>query len=83
MRRRWFRYGKPWGLLAKANPKATTASVIFHALLWATVGPILYAVAMYFRQTSTDHWAAKLAICALLFALVGGLMEWQIDDSDE
>ena len=82
-KRRWSQYGKPWGLLAKTNRTATPASVARHAVGSSIVGTILYGAVIYFRNEPTDSWPAKLILWAIGFAFVGGLMEWQTDDSDD
>jgi hypothetical protein len=78
-KRRWFRYGEPWGLLARDNPSATWKSVARRALLFGVTYPWLYAVVIYFRDEPTPHWPAKLAACAIGFMAIGALAEWQRD----
>ncbi len=82
-KRRWFRYGEPWGLLAKTNPHATRGSVARHGIAWAAVGAMIYWGFVYFKDWSTDHWLAKSLSLAIFLGLIGVLTEWQIDDSDD
>jgi hypothetical protein len=78
-KRRWFQDG----LLAKANPRATRASVARHGAAWAAVGAIGYWACVYFQDWSTDHWLAKTVSLAIFLGLIGMLCEWQIDDSED
>jgi hypothetical protein len=82
-KRRWVAYGEPWGLLAKTNPKATVRSLIRHAIGWAVAGVATFWALVYWKDGSIDYWPAKSIGFAALFGCVGGLMEWQIDDSDD
>jgi hypothetical protein len=79
-KRRWFRYGEPWGLLEKTNPSATWSSVARRALAGAVLGPTAYGAVIYFRRDPTEYLAIKLILSSVLCAFVTGVIDWQIDD---
>ena len=88
-RRRWLRYGEPWGLLAKTNSKATRRSVITHAFLAGVIFPAIYGVLMWaglVRDFWTGHDKKIQAVLLLGFvvfsAFIGGLSEWQVEVDD-
>jgi hypothetical protein len=79
--RRWFRLGEPWGLLAKTNQNATRRGVATWAIIGA-VGCGLIAVLQEFRTGFfLPFWAWPVWIA--FGGFVGGLIEWQIDDTDD
>jgi hypothetical protein len=77
--RRWFRFGEPWGLLAKANAKATPSSIVKRAILYGITYPWIYAALIYFRQEATAGWPLKITLCVAAFMALGALAEWQRD----
>lgn len=79
-KRRWFRLGEPWGLLAKTNPKATTSSVLRRAIVVAATGAGLFGMLIYFRTEPTPSWQIKIALWGLACGFLGALFEWQVDD---
>jgi hypothetical protein len=80
--RRWFRFGEPWGLLAKTNPRASWSSVVRRAIKGAVVGPAIYGALIYLRGLPTEYLCAKLVVCSLLFAFIAGVVEWQVDEGE-
>jgi len=81
-RRRWSKFGGPWGLLAKTNPRASWSSVVRHAIAGAVFGPTAYGALIYFRGLLTEYLGAKLVVSSLLFAFVAGVVEWQVDEEE-
>jgi hypothetical protein len=81
-KRRWFRYGEPWGLLAKTNPRASWSSVARRALAGAVLGPVAYGAIVYFRRDPTEYLAIKLTVASVLCAFVYGVCEWQFDEDE-
>jgi hypothetical protein len=79
---RWFWFGEPWGVFAKTNPAATRKSVIRHTVGWALVGMVIFAALVYAGRWSAEYWPAKAIVMAIFFGFIGGLTEWQVDDSD-
>ncbi len=74
-KRRWFKFGEPWGLLAKTNPKATTSSALRRAIVVAATAAGLYGILIYFRAESTPSWQIKISLWSLACGLIGALFE--------
>jgi hypothetical protein len=71
------RSDKP-GVFARLNPHASARSVVYKALIWAVVFPLLYGVVVLFREEPTSYLAFKMTLCAVLGAFVGAICEWQV-----
>ncbi|MEX2118360.1 MAG: hypothetical protein WD847_02015 [Pirellulales bacterium] len=82
-RHRWLRYGRPWGLLEKTNPKATLGSVVRHAILWGIVMPLLFGVLMWLGGADASKIQVWMVVFAVLGTFIGGLVEWQGGDDCE
>jgi hypothetical protein len=81
-KRRWFRYGEPWGLFERTNPRATWPSLARRALAGAVLGPTAYGAVIFFRRDPTEYLAIKLILSSVLCAFVAGVYEWQVDVDD-
>ena len=79
---RWFRYGEPWGLLSKANPRATAWTVFRHAVICATAGAIIYGLVIYYRDEPTPYWHLKIGAWSIGCFFIGALWEWQVRDDE-
>ena len=71
------------GLLDKTNPRATRASVLRHALLFALLSVLLITGVAWCRGVPAIYFPAIAVASAVFGAFVGGLMEWQLDDGDD
>lgn len=67
------------GFLSKTNPKATWGSVLRRAVVTSILGAGLYVSVIWWNRWLND-WPLKIAICAVLLALVAAVWEWQIPD---
>ena len=70
------------GLLTKTNQKATWQTVVRQAVMTSLVGTCMYASILWWNGWWRDL-SIKLAICAILLLLVGGLWEWQIPENHD
>ena len=73
---------EPLGLLAKINPQATWLTVLMRGIFTSVYGTTAYGLLLWWNQEFND-WLLKLTICATLFALIGGLVEWQVPNNEE
>lgn len=80
-KRRWFHYGQPWGLLQKTNPTATLKSAAIHAAVYGMLGAAAWLAIKYWRFPGTPLWTVTLG--ALAGGFLGGLIEWQINDTED
>jgi hypothetical protein len=69
------------GLLDKTNPIATWKSVLLSAALAGVSVPGFFLV--FGKPWVREEWAITVPLFSLLGAFLGGLVEWQIDDSSE
>jgi hypothetical protein len=67
-------------LLAKTNPTATRASVIWNAKLWGMLVAIAYGAICIWSPGWRELWWLKLPGVAAFGAAIGALMEWQLND---
>jgi hypothetical protein len=70
------------GLLDKTNPCATRESVIRHALIFGSLVAAGYPIACIWSEVLRDNWFL-FPVAVVFGALMGALMEWQIDDGLE
>ena len=82
-RRRWFSYSRPWGLLAKCNPNATPGSVARQAIVCGIAAPLFQGFVLWLINAPAIHFQLRIPAFAVLGALVGAVMEWQVDDNEE
>ena len=82
-RRRWFRYGEPWGLFEKLNPKATPWTVLRKALIGGIGASFLFGVLMWFgRNANPVEMKVWMVVFAVISSFVYGLFEWQYSDDE-
>ena len=80
-KRAWFRYGEPWGLLAKTNPNSTPTSVLWKAIFGGLTGTVVWLALQHWQWRNAPLWT--LLPVALLIAFVAGLAEYQNNDRDD
>jgi hypothetical protein len=71
------------GLLAKANPTATLASVFRHAIIGGVFSTGVCLAYFVWDQPSFVIWPLLLPIAALFGAALAALLEWQDGDGVE
>ena len=66
-------------LLSKTNPNATPRSVVIHAVFGACGGVVFWFV--LFVSGKAPLWSIIPMVPFVAF--LAGIMEWQLDDSDD
>ena len=74
-KRSWFR------LPANTNPKATPSGVVRWAVFGAVASGLFWGVQEFRDANYIPLWA--LPFWVALGGFVGGLIEWQLDDTDD
>jgi len=69
--------------LAKTNPNATRTSVIGWAIGGAIAGPALVFLRLRSTPLVSRNWLPILLAAAIMGAVIGAVVEWQLDDGDE